>query len=141
MSATVLFQPKFILRKVIEGREDPITGEPGRPTITEIAGRGLVQEPLWSSEKEVGPTSVKDERLILFCPTHTRSTILRYVLPTNLLMIAEESGSASLMGMSVGSRVKNLSTLQQGFAGPRGRDESTANDLQIPDPTTSQIAI
>lgn len=71
VSATVLFQPKFILRKVIEGREDPITGEPGSPTITEIAGRGLVQEPLWSSEKEVGPTSVKDERLILFCPTHT----------------------------------------------------------------------
>ncbi|ARU45323.2 hypothetical protein [Corynebacterium silvaticum] len=68
MSATVLFQTGFTLRKVVEGREDPITGEPGSPTITEIVGRGLVQEPLWSSEKEVGPTSVKDERLIMFCP-------------------------------------------------------------------------
>lgn len=74
VSATVLFQPKFILRKVIEGREDPVTGEPGRPTTDEIAGCGLVQEPLWSSEKEVGPTSVKDERLILFCPTHNPIT-------------------------------------------------------------------
>ncbi|WP_431638843.1 hypothetical protein ACP8NE_00955 [Corynebacterium ulcerans] len=74
MSATVLFQPGFTLRKVVEGREDPITGESGRPTITEIAGRGLAQEPLWSSEKEVGPTSVKDERLILFCPTHAPIT-------------------------------------------------------------------
>lgn len=66
---TVLFQPGFILRKITPGLPDPITGEPGTPRVHHIPGRGLVQERLWTGVKETTATGVRDERLVMFCPT------------------------------------------------------------------------
>ncbi|MFI5504466.1 hypothetical protein ACFLIN_03765 [Corynebacterium kutscheri] len=64
----MFFLPGFVLRKVLPGDPDPITGEPGKNTIRLITGRGIVQESLWTNTKETTLIGVRDERLLMFVP-------------------------------------------------------------------------
>ena len=75
-SATVLFQPGWVLRQPTTGAQDPITREPipGPPVL--IEGTGLLQERLFTATQETTSTGVTDERLVLFTPRNGLTGVL-----------------------------------------------------------------
>lgn len=68
VGAAALLQPGFLYLRRLPESYDPVTGEPVDGGTERILGHGLVQEPVWTSSKEVTPVSVADERLIIFRP-------------------------------------------------------------------------
>ncbi|MEJ6019872.1 hypothetical protein [Corynebacterium sp. H113] len=68
VSAAVLFQPGWVLRKREADTVDPLTGNTVGHTVTTTQGRGLIQSPLWTGFSEVTESSVTDERLVLWRP-------------------------------------------------------------------------
>lgn len=67
-SATVLFQPGWTYRRRLPPTIDPATGNTRPGGVEDQPGRGLVQEALWTGNKEVTPTTVSDERVIMWAP-------------------------------------------------------------------------
>lgn len=67
--ATMLFQPGWTMHVPSpEPDDDPVTGEPIAAPGRVIDGKGLLQQALWTGFTETTPTSVKDERMVLFAP-------------------------------------------------------------------------
>ena len=71
VSAVVLFEPGWVHRAIaMSEATDPVTGESyATTTALETPGIGLLQSRLLTGFDEITPTTVKDERLVLFRPT------------------------------------------------------------------------
>lgn len=71
VSPAVLFDEGWTHRTLAPSTtRDSDTGELVPSTAVETEGTGLVQEPLWTGYAEVTPTSVRDERVVMFLPTN-----------------------------------------------------------------------